>query len=223
MKKAQGISIDPRGFVRVGRRVDYETARMAGIDKLRSKCKQTDSGCLEYQGFTHKEGYGQMSFQGKAWRTHSLMYTLTKGPVPAGMVVMHKCDNPPCCNPDHLEIGTKADNNRDMAAKRRGKYQKATHCKHGHEFTPENTYVCKRGFRHCKRCSLIKCRLELGWTREQAESMPVTSPGFRPVGGSKSTPTPKPVRVLSMVGSSPRMRAYRARLRQKRSMQTSVE
>jgi hypothetical protein len=94
-----------------------------------------------------------MSYRGTLYRSHKLMYMLAVGPVPAGMCVMHKCDNAPCCNPDHLKLGTRAENNQDMHRKGRSNYSKArkTHCIHGHEFTPENTKVYG-GFRKCQQC-----------------------------------------------------------------------
>lgn len=49
-----------------------------------------------------------------------MAYELTKGHIPAGMIVMHTCDNPPCCNPSHLVLGTQAENLADMRAKGRG-------------------------------------------------------------------------------------------------------
>jgi hypothetical protein len=111
------------------------------------------SGCWEIQTFRHVEGYGAMSYRGTLYRSHKLMYMLAVGPVPAGMCVMHKCDNAPCCNPDHLKLGTRAENNQDMHRKGRSNYSKArkTHCIHGHEFTPENTKVYG-GFRKCQQC-----------------------------------------------------------------------
>nr|DAZ78894.1 MAG TPA: endonuclease [Caudoviricetes sp.] len=68
------------------------------------------NGCWEV--ISHKpdnNGYGQY----KKKRTHVLMYEKYIGKIPKGMVIRHKCDNPICCNPFHLEIGTQKDNNRD--------------------------------------------------------------------------------------------------------------
>lgn len=51
--------------------------------------------------------------------THRLAWALEHGPIPPGMCICHHCDNPPCCRPEHLFLGTRADNNRDMFAKGR--------------------------------------------------------------------------------------------------------
>ena len=72
-------------------------------------------GCWEWRGFTTEAGYG--SFAGKA--AHRLAYETLVGPIPEGHVVRHKCDNPPCINPDHLETGTHADNARDRVERGR--------------------------------------------------------------------------------------------------------
>ena len=76
------------------------------------------------------------------------------------MEVMHTCDNPPCINISHLKLGTHAENMADMKAKGRTwrQSEKLTHCKQGHEFTPENTRWTERSdglrVRTCRTCRL---------------------------------------------------------------------
>ncbi len=85
---------------------------------------------------------------------HRQVWAEVNGPIPAGMMVRHTCDNPPCININHLLIGTQTDNMRDMMERgRHGRYNAAkTHCIHGHAFTPENTYTKPDGKRQCRAC-----------------------------------------------------------------------
>jgi hypothetical protein len=67
--------------------------------------------------------------------------------------VLHRCDNPICVNPNHLFLGTSADNAQDREAKGRGGNSKKTHCPKGHPYDAENTYVRTRdGKRGCRIC-----------------------------------------------------------------------
>lgn len=66
-----------------------------------------------------RAGYGALKFQRQRWMAHRLAFTLSTGPIPDGLKVCHKCDNPICCNPGHLFLGTNADNHKDMRAKGR--------------------------------------------------------------------------------------------------------
>ena len=76
---------------------------------------------MEYQGAKSKR-YGVFYIGSrKSIGAHRYAWSLANGPIPDGMFVCHKCDNPPCCNPDHLFIGTHDDNMRDMAKKGRGR------------------------------------------------------------------------------------------------------
>jgi hypothetical protein len=76
--------------------------------------------CWEWRAHRKPGGYGQFTVRkGYFASAHVVSYALTNGPIPAGMVVCHRCDNPPCVRPDHLFLGTQADNARDMIAKGR--------------------------------------------------------------------------------------------------------
>lgn len=75
------------------------------------------TGCREWLGRRDYHGYGRIGRQSKAYR---LVWELANGPIPEGMCVGHRRDNPPCCEPDHLFVGTQADNVHDMVDKERG-------------------------------------------------------------------------------------------------------
>lgn len=92
------------------------TAReLTGIaERLWSRILKTSSGCWEWQGYRMPAGYGQIGIDGRVDVTHRVAWSIANGKkIPAGLVVRHKCDNPPCINPAHLELGTHADNVQD--------------------------------------------------------------------------------------------------------------
>lgn len=79
--------------------------------------KRGPDECWPWKG--REKGYGQARFGGQAISAYRLAYILEKGEVPEGMVVCHSCDNPPCCNPAHLWVGTHSENTLDMVKKGR--------------------------------------------------------------------------------------------------------
>lgn len=82
--------------------------------------KRGPDDCWEWSGHRNVKGYGMIKLaNGKADRTHRVALRSTGVDVGFGVVVMHKCDNPPCCNPAHLSAGTIEDNTADMVAKKR--------------------------------------------------------------------------------------------------------
>lgn len=84
------------------------------------KVQKTD-GCWIWTGAQTKPGgYGQLGIGYKKELAHRISWMIHRGEIPAERpLVLHKCDNPPCCNPDHLFLGTYLDNARDKASKKR--------------------------------------------------------------------------------------------------------
>lgn len=119
--------------------------------KIADKLEPASGGCLEWAGYRDRGGYGRLN--GKL--AHRLAFIEAFGGSIDGLVVMHLCDNPPCCNPEHLRLGTMAENMADAQRKGRMRGQSQTHCIHGHEFSEANTYFRKGtvGARQCRACN----------------------------------------------------------------------
>lgn len=84
------------------------------IEEVRSRSRLNEAtGCWEWQQ-GKSGGYGMVRVSGRKFGAHRLTFSLAHGVIPRGMLVRHRCDNPGCVNPSHLELGTESDNRRDM-------------------------------------------------------------------------------------------------------------
>ncbi len=103
----------------MGKRYEFDPLTIYTVD---------EKGCWIYQGRKDTYGYGQVWWRDKEWRAHRMFYMYHKGEIPAGLFACHKCDNPPCVNPDHIFLGTNNDNVQDCV--RKGRQRSSRGVKH---------------------------------------------------------------------------------------------
>ncbi|MEI5100333.1 HNH endonuclease signature motif containing protein [Streptomyces sp. PmtG] len=191
------------------------------------ECGKGRPWLLALEGHEGLEGIrADLPVNGRQERAHRVAYRLTHGEISGGLIVRHRCDNPPCVNPEHLELGTPADNSRDMVERGRTKSWKArnTHCPRGHPYDEENTYWWNHA-RQCKACKneyLVRKRDRLtpnrirrvtGEEREllRARSAELHGKGFtlKEIGADMGRSTALVRDLLREADIAPRPRSYR--------------
>ena len=138
--------------------------------------KRGEGECWPWVGGIDTGGYGHATFFGASFQAHRLAWEFAHGQIPASMLICHTCDNPPCCNPNHLFLGTPADNMRDMQKKGRGVKISNPYTEMLQEFRARREYV-KMQFASGRTVKEIADEL-VGVTRQRVYAM---------LGGIKST------------------------------------
>lgn len=99
--------------------LDTEAAASVSARIKRHTAPDPNCGCLLWTAQTFGIGYGRIKILGRSYAAHRVTWELSHGPIPAGMLVCHRCDTPACVRPDHLFLGTAKDNTQDMLEKGR--------------------------------------------------------------------------------------------------------
>ena len=135
----------------------HEWQAVTTLNQLLAMCsKQGPDECWPWKGALGSHGYGRVNFQGVHMTASRAVFSAVHGRVPDGLLVCHKCDNPPCVNPEHLFVGTYQDNVTDMMQKGRGRWvtrsEKRTYCRKGHLLAATEYIVPSTGSRLCGVC-----------------------------------------------------------------------
>lgn len=114
-------------------------------ERMARRIVESDSDCWEWTGVLSHNGYGLVTVERRMRQVHRFVYELLSGPIPEGLQLDHLCRVRHCCNPEHLEPVTGAENIRRGVEAR-------THCKQGHLYDEANTYMRNDGARRCRKC-----------------------------------------------------------------------
>jgi hypothetical protein len=129
---------------------------MNAVERFTAKYQVNEDGCWIWTAGINSEGYGSFWDGKRNVRAHRFSYELAVEPIPEGMQIDHLCRVRNCVNPEHLEPVTNHENARrgNAGIHMRETLGARTHCVHGHEFTPENTYL-GAGWRRCRKCNAL--------------------------------------------------------------------
>ena len=103
------------------------------VTLLKNRCVYSKAGCWIWTGGKGHGGYGTVTIGNEKWGTHRLSFHLFIGPIPPDLMVCHHCDNPECCEPSHLFLGTAKDNMLDAIGKGKMRWNEESWFKKGRE------------------------------------------------------------------------------------------
>lgn len=180
-------------------------SRRSPQERLQRRLAPTGTGCLEWTGARNEKGYGrigcEMPGQPRTMYAHRLAFYLANGYLPK--LIRHTCDNPPCCNPQHLLPGTQLDNMRDAVERDRIARPPRSLNVVGHEYNYCNCETCLDTRTEIKRAS-YKERVRRGPPpHTDGSASYYTNYGCRC----------EPCKVAQRAVNSPNVRARRARIR----------
>jgi hypothetical protein len=117
------------------------------------------AACWIWLAAKSPQGYGHFFFNGRVDKAHRASWEIHNGAIPDDLMVLHKCDNPRCVNPEHLFLGTHQDNADDKMRKGRHTEANKSRCKRGHALSGDNLYFNqKKNTRTCRECQRMNAR-----------------------------------------------------------------
>jgi hypothetical protein len=133
----------------------------------------SDAECWNWRDSVNRWGYGKVIDGGVRLTSSRAAWTVTFGPIPDSKWVLHTCDNPRCCNPKHLYLGTVLENNRDMIARGRRPYSPGkahlTECPNGHAYSRDNTRIVTKDGKPGRQCiACAKAHATANWEKRKA-------------------------------------------------------